>query len=169
MRQLKGKDIKGIREELWEKNDHVCPVLLIEIDKCDLNLDHAHQDSLVSETVSGQIRGSIHKFANSLEGSLRSKYRRSGVARYITFEEFLYNLWNYLMNNREPLLHPQHQPKAKKLMKSSYNELAREIKNCNEHLKKPIKIPVYPKSKRLTKKLGELFEKFAIVPRYYTK
>jgi len=169
MRQLKGKDIKEIRELLWEKNDCVCPILGIEVDKTDLNLDHAHQDSEISETVSGQIRGSIHKFANTLEGQMRSKYRRSGIASYITFEEFLYNLWNYLMTNREPFLHPQHQPRAKKIMKSSYNELVREIKSCNTQLKKPIKIPPYPKSKRMTKRLAELYEKFAIIPRYYTK
>ena len=62
-----------------------------------------------------------------------------------------------------------HTTKPRKLMKSSYNELKREIDKVNKYMKKPIKIPNYPKSKRLTKRLKELYEQFGIYPRYYSK
>jgi hypothetical protein len=71
------------------------------------------------------------------------------------------------MESREPLLHPSHAPKPRKLMKSSYNELKREIKKANHFLSKPLKMPDYPKSKRLTKRLKELYEQFAIYPKFY--
>jgi hypothetical protein len=169
MKQLKQKDVKQIREELLKKNDGICPILKIPLDPSDAALDHAHQDSEISETVEGQIRSTIHKYANSLEGTMRSRFRRSGVASYIAFEEFLLNLYEYLMEYREPLLHPSHAAKPRKLMKSSYNELCKEIKKLNSFLKKQIKCPDYPKSKRLTKKLAELYDLVKIYPRYYNK
>jgi hypothetical protein len=171
MKQMKQAEIKEIRERLAKKNNYLCPITNLDISNGDAALDHSHQDSThpLSETVEGQVRGTIHRFANSLEGSMRSKFRRSGLASVMSFEEFLLNLYNYLMDYREPLLHPQHAPRPKKLMKSSYNELKREILKANHYLNRPIKIPPYPKSKRLTKRLKELFEQFKIYPRYYTK
>jgi hypothetical protein len=166
---MKQTEIKELRERLLKKNDGCCPILEIPLDPSDSALDHAHEASKCSETVEGQIRGTIHKFANTLEGQMRSKYRRSGVAKYISFEDFLFNLHSYLMNSRELYLHPSHQAKPRKLMKSSYNDLKREITKANTYLKKPIKIPDYPKSKKLTKKLKDLYEQFAIYPRYYNQ
>jgi hypothetical protein len=169
MYQMTQKDIKPIREKLHRKNKGLCPILKIPLLPKDSALDHAHQSSKVSDTVEGQIRSTIHKYANSLEGSMRSKYLRSGVAKYISFEHFLYNLWLYLMEYREPLLHPSHAPKPRKLMKKSYNNLKREIQKYNQYTKKPIKIPFYPKSKRLTKRLKELYEEFGMFPEYYNE
>ena len=167
MHQMKQSEIKEIREQLLKKNNNQCPILQRPLDPKDSALDHAHQASEYTETQEGQIRGTIHKFANSLEGQFRSKFRRSGVSQYITFEEFLLNLYTYLNEAREPLLHPSHAPKPKKLQKRSYQKLKREITKCNTYMKKPIKIPDYPKSKRLTKRLKELYEQFAIYPEYY--
>ena len=168
MQQLKQKDIKKIRDELVKHNDGKCPVSGLDISNGDACLDHAHQDSEISETVEGQVRGVLHKFANSLEGSWRARYLRSGLANEITFEELLINMYTYLMEYREPMLHPSHAQKPRKLMKSSYNELKREVNNANRYLKRKIKMPDYPKSKRLTKKLKELYEKFGIIPKYYS-
>jgi len=171
MKQMKSTDTKEIREHLAKKTNGICPITGLDVSNGDGCLDHAHEASEhpLSETVEGQIRGTIHKYANSLEGQMRSKFRRSGLAQIMCFEDFLLKLHHYLMDFREPLLHPTHAPKKPKLMKSSYNELVREIKNANFYLKKPIKIPDYPKSKRLTKRIKELFEQFKIYPRYYTK
>ena len=161
------KETREIREFLWLKNKKQCPVLDIALESTDCNLDHAHQNSLETETIEGQIRSTIHRFANQLEGQMRSKFIRSGAAKYITFEKFLFNLYMYLMEYREPLLHPSNKPKNAKLMKSSFNELIREMNRCNEYLAKPIKIPTYPKSKRYTKKIKELFESYGIKPKFY--
>ena len=169
MHQMSQKEIKDLREELLKKNGGRCPILDIPLHPSDAALDHAHEPSETSETQEGQIRGTIHKFANSLEGQMRSKFRRSGVAKYISFEDFLFNLYQYLMNSRELCLHPSHAPRPRKLMKSSYNELKREITKANKYLNKPIKIPEYPKSKRLTKRLKELYEQFKIFPNFYSQ
>jgi len=168
MKQLKQKDVKPLREELTKKEGGFCPVSGLDITDGSACLDHSHEDSKFSETIEGQIRGVLHKFANSLEGSWRSKYRRSGLSGYITFEELLLNMYTYLMESRELYLHPSHAQKPRKLMKQSYNKLTKEVKHANGYLKKPIKIPDYPKSRRLTKRLKELYEQFGIYPEYYS-
>ena len=165
--QLDGKDIKPIREKLLEEQNGICPLCLTPIDPNDAALDHCHD--------SGLIRGVLHKRCNSNEGALKSKFRRSGIQNIegceITFEEYILNLHFYLTKDHHDMLHPSNKPGPKKLMKSSYNKLVREIKKANEyykaHNKKPIKIPDYPKSKRLTKRLDELYEEFGIDPRFY--
>jgi len=169
MHQMSQKEIKDLRELLLKRNKGRCPILDIPLHPTDACLDHAHESSECSETAEGQIRGTIHKFANSLEGQMRSKYRRSGIAKYISFEDFLFNLYTYLMESRELYLHPSHKPRPRKLMKQSFNKLKREITKWNQYAAKPIKMPEYPKSKRLTKKLKELYEKFAIYPEFYSK
>jgi len=57
-------------------------------------------------------------------------------------------------------VHPSEKIKLPEVSKSNYNKLAREYKKSN--LKK--KFPEYPKSKKLTKALELLFEKFNISP-----
>jgi predicted patatin/cPLA2 family phospholipase len=92
-----------------------------------------------------------------------------GLMNIIPLDDFLYNLAMYLKAEQLPYIHPSHVQKKPKLMKSSYNKLKREIQQANKYLKKPIKIPPYPKSKRLTKKLKELYERFGIDPEFYTR
>ena len=169
MQQLKQKDVKKIREQLLGKQDGKCAIMDLVIDPSDAALDHAHEASEYTDLREGQIRGVLHKFANSLEGQMRSKYRRSGCARFISFEEFLLGLYNYLTSDGYPLLHPSNSPKPRKLMKSSYRELEREIKKINKYNKKQIKFPPYPKSGICTKKLCELFDQVKIYPKYYNK
>lgn len=169
MKQLNQKDIQEIRQEILEKQKYTCPILKVEIPVGFACLDHAHEESEFSETKNGQIRGVLHKYANSLEGVFRSRFKRSGVANLITFEEFLLNLHIYLMEHRHPLLHPTNKPRTRKLQKRSYQELKREILEVNKFLNKPIKIPPYPKSGRLTKTLKNLFEQFGLIPMYYAK
>ncbi len=169
MKQLNQKDIQETRQEILEKQDSICPILKVEIPNGFACLDHAHEESEFTETKNGQIRGVLHKYANSLEGVFRSRYRRSGISDLITFEEFLLNLYNYLMDHRYPLLHPTNKPRTRKLQKRSYQELKREIQEVNKFINKPIKIPAYPKSGRLTKTLKNLFEQFGLIPQYYAR
>jgi len=160
MHQMSQKEIAPLREELLKKNDGVCPLCTTKIDQGNEALDHCHD--------TGQIRNTICKQCNSLEGQMKSKWVRSGVAKKVPFAEYLYNLSQYLNPDLYlPILHPSCKPGPRKLMKSSYNRLLREVTHCNEYLKRPIKVPDYPKSKRLTKKLKELYEKYGIEPKYY--
>ncbi len=159
MKQLKQSEVKELREELLKRNDNKCPLCENDLPKEKAALDHCHQ--------TGRVRNTICKNCNSLEGMMRSKWIRSGVAQQVTFERFLLNLSNYLLADHPAILHPTHAPKPRKLMKSSYNKLVREIKNCNRFMQKPEKIVPYSKSGRLTKRLGELFLKYGIKPEYY--
>jgi hypothetical protein len=157
--QLTQKEIKPLREKLLKENEFKCPLCENHLDESESALDHCH--------TSGQIRGTICKRCNSLEGIFRSRWIRSGVAKKVDFTVYMINLSKYLQQDHYPLLHPSHAPRPRKLMKQSYNQLKREIEDCNHFLKRPIKVPPYPKSKRLTKKLKELFEQFGMFPRFY--
>ena len=159
MYQLKQSEIKALREKLLKENNNVCPLCENELTSEECALDHCHE--------SGQIRGTICKRCNSLEGIFRSRWIRSGVAKKVSLEVYMINLANYLTKDHHLILHPSHAPGPRKLMKSSYNDLVREIKKYNKYMKKPIKIPVYPKSKRLTKRIKELFEQFGMIPKFY--
>jgi hypothetical protein len=158
---LKHKDIKPLREKLWRENGCKCPICGTEITENEVALDHDHDTTL--------IRNSICKKCNSCEGAIKSKWKRMGLMNVIPLDDFLYNLAMYLKAEQLPYIHPSHVQKKPKLMKSSYNKLKREIQQANKYLKKPIKIPPYPKSKRLTKKLKELYERFGIDPEFYTR
>ena len=158
---MKHKDIRPLRKRLWEEQNHICPVCLKEMLFEESALDHDHKTTLV--------RGVLCKRCNSLEGMLRSKWKRSGIFKRVDFTEMLGNLYNYLMQDQHPYIHPSHVQKKPKLMKRSYNKLKKEIQNANRYLEKPIKIPPYPKSKKLTKRLKELYEQFGMFPEFYTK
>ena len=163
---MKSTEIKEIREQLLEEQNYICPLCQTEIKPEDAALDHCHDTTGPN---AGRIRGVLHKRCNSAEGALKSKFIRSGTGLYTTFEEYLLNLAHYLVKDHHLLLHPTHAAKPQKLMKSSYNSLKKEVETCNQYMKRPIKVPSFPKSGRLTKKLKELYEKFGIQPRYYVK
>ena len=159
MTQLKTNEVKQTREEILERQDGLCAILKLPLDKADAALDHQHQESAYFKK--GEVRGVLHKQANSLEGQMLSKFKRSGLANVITFSDYLRNLADYLeTNNNYCLLHPLARPREY-LMKSSFNSLARLCTVAG------IKCPTYPKSRKLTKKLKELFEMFDVTPRYY--
>ena len=160
-KHLKQKDIKAIRERILKENNFICPICTQPLDPADAALDHDHQ--------TGFVRGTICKKCNSLEGVWRSRVIRLGLKETLTFEELLLNMYKYLTQEQTNYIHPSHKPKPRKLMKSSYNELKREIEHCNTFLKRPVKIPPYPKSKRLTKKLSKLFIQFELIPRFYNE
>jgi len=160
-KQLKQADIKQVREQLLKVNEFICPICTQPLLPEDAALDHCHQ--------SGLIRNTICKKCNSLEGVWRSRMIRLGLKNTISYEQMLLNMHNYLCQPPENLLHPSHLPRPRKLMKSSYNELKREMTRCNKFLKRPMKIPDYPKSKRLTKRLKELYEQFGLIPKYYNQ
>ena len=164
-KQLKQKNIREERERILKEQNYICPLCQQEIDLCDAALDHDHD--------TGMVRGVLHKLCNSGEGQMKSKFRRSGVSRYTTFEQYLLNLSTYLMKDHHPLLHPSHAPSPRKLQKRSYQELFKLIETYNyyakENKQRKVKMPGYPKSAKLTKRLKELYEMMKIYPKYYSK
>jgi RNase P subunit RPR2 len=163
---LKHKEIKELREKLWEENGRCCPICGAEVDKSEIALDHSHKSDVDG---TGQIRNAICKKCNSLEGIFKQKWKRIGLMDVIEFSDLLISMGEYLKQEHLPYLHPSEVQKKPKLMKRSYNQLKREIEKVNCYLEKPIKIPPYPKSKRLTKRLKELYDQFGLVPEFYSK
>lgn len=165
MKQLEPKDVRETRERLLEEQEGFCTLCETYIQLGDAHLDHSHQ--------TGRIRGVLCSSCNKTEGILRSKFIRSGIHKKIKFETYLKNLAEYLTKEHHKIYHPSNRPGSKKLMKSSYNKLIREINKANVYYKskgkKVIKIPQYPKSKKLTKRLDELFKEFGLNPEYYLK
>jgi len=167
--QLSQSDIIVLKEKLWSKNNKKCPLLGIELPLESMVLDHIHK--LKAEDISpqkGTIRNAIERRSNALEGKITNNWKRyfgSDESKHpLPLPEFLRNLADYLevcaYFDGSYYVHPSEKIKLPEVSKSNYNKLAREYKKSN--LKK--KFPEYPKSKKLTKALELLFEKFNISP-----
>ena len=158
-RLLKHSEVKHYRKKIKESQNNKC--LICERDFTDTiqpTLDHDHETYLV--------RGVLCRSCNAIEGKIKGMMRRYGL-KDIKMSEFLRNMAYYIEKEQYPYIHPMHKPKTKKLMKSSYNDLVREVRKYNETAAKPIKIPDYPKSGRLLKSLEKLYKKFGIIPKFY--
>ena len=169
--QLEQKDLKDFRYKIWIENDKICPILKKEIREDEVVGDHNHK--LKSEPISenkGTYRNSISRKANSIEGKFINYFKRmfgSDESKWeITPQEFLRNLADYYDKGAykdlygDCYIHPREKPKEPYLMKSSYNKL-KKIYNDKA------KFPDYPKSKRITKKLIELYEKYDLSPEFH--
>jgi len=158
MRQLKNTEVKEFREELLLEQENICPLCEQHINKNDAALDHDHD--------SGEIRGVLHSTCNSLEGVIKSRFRRAGVHKLTDLITYLENLLVYLQKEHLEVLHPTSIPKPKKLKKSSYNYLKKRYKLSKDKRHKK-KFPDYPKSKKLTKGLTQLYFELFVEPEYY--
>ena len=167
MIQLKHKDLKPLREKWHNEQDGICPILKKAYPIEFFCVDHQHKliNESPSEDGKGLCRGAIHLQANSLEGKISNAFKRLGLHKHIELTDYLRNLADYLESNRihtgELLIHPTEAPKKKKLMKSSWNELNKQL--CFLGKKE---IPEY-KNKRgnLTKPLEQLFKHYNITPK----
>ena len=155
MRQLEHKEIKELREQLLVEQNGICPLCGTLIAPEDAVLDHDHDTTL--------IRGVLHNCCNSIEGNLKHKFKRGGGGKYTDFTSYIKALAVYLDAKQHDIIHPSEKPKEPKLMKVSYNTLLKVLKQVG-YTKK---IPVYPKSKKLTKALSILFEAYDVEPKFY--
>jgi len=172
--EMKNKDIIILKEKLYLQNDKICPLLGIEIPFEKMALDHIHK--LNSESYApdkGTIRNATEFRANTLEGSITNKWKRlygADPSKHPTdLPSFLRNLADYLeagayIEDETYFIHPTEIPKAKKVKKSSFNKMLKLF--TVKYPKR--KIPQYPKSKKLTKKLDKLFKEFNITNFYYS-
>ena len=164
--QLNGPGLKKLREDQYKKQKGICPILKQEIPFSECVMDHKHKFSYqeYGEDDAGLCRGIIHNGANAVEGKIENAFKRTGLNKLISVPEYLRNLADYLESwPLEPIyIHPMDKPKEPLLTKSSYNELVRGVMKDGKY-----KMPEYPKSKKLTKRLAELFEQYGIEPKYY--
>lgn len=171
LKQLKQKDIKSMKEKLWEENEKKCPLLGIEVELDKMVLDHIHK--LKGEAPSeqkGTIRNALEFRANAMEGKITNNWKRYFGAdesnHPIDLPTFLRNLADYLEKGAYQCeegnyyIHPSEEPKASKVSKRNYNKLAKEYKLSGRKKK----FPEFPKSGKLTVALKELFEEFKIEP-----
>ena len=169
MIQLKHKALKHLREKWHNEQNGICPILKKAYPIEFFCVDHQHKliNELPSEDGKGLCRGAIHLQANSLEGKISKAYKRLGLHKHIELADYLRNLADYLESNRihtgELLIHPTEAPKKKKLMKSSYNELVKAVKDSCISVDG---IPIY-KDKRgnLSIALKSWFEAYNVTPK----
>lgn len=174
LKQLKAKDLKDIKKEMWEKNNRICPLLGVPLDFDKAVVDHIHKlrDEDPDEQ-KGTIRDAIEFRSNAMEGKIVNNWRRyfgSDESNHpIDLPTFLRNLADYLEKGAYQCddgyyyIHPSEAPKEPKVKKSAYNKLVKMYKE--KYPKK--KIPGYPKSKKMTKPLQKLFEEFDIEDVFY--
>ncbi len=163
LKQLKQKDLKPLRERLYIESDGICPIINKQFDLLDFVIDHQHKT--LKETIgvngAGLIRGCIHRQSNSFEGKVTNSYKRYGLDKFdISLPDVLRNLADYLERENTEYIHPNEKPKEPKLKKSSYNKLKKIYIDKG-------KFPVYPKSKKLTKPLENIYMRYNITPEYY--
>ena len=175
--EMKQKDIRVLKEKLWLKNDKKCPVLGKPIALEKMVLDHAHKRNAEAYSpTKGVVREALDKRANAILGKVENALKRTGLGYEEDFDlpTFLRNAADYFERGAyvdeqgNMYVHPSEVPKAPKVSKSNYNKLKKLYEQAlfvpkrKGQVKKPM--PKYPASKKLTKSLQELFEKYDISP-----
>ena len=112
MRKLKYTEVKTFREELWLKQEGICPLCKEFIFPEDAALDHAHGTTGPN---AGHIRGVLHLGCNLLEGKITHNIKRNGLSED-GLKNFLENYISYTQRS-EGVLHPTHKtPEEKKAL-----------------------------------------------------
>ena len=155
-KQLKQKDIAKLRDELLIKQKGICPICNKPI--IHPVLDHDHKKRVGG---SGQIRGVICSGCNIFLAKSENNCKRYGISNE-QLPKVLRRMVRYLTAKQLPYIHPSEKEKVPKLMKVSYNKLKSAYTGKG-------KLPLYPKSGRLTAPLERLFDKYEIEPKFYSK
>jgi len=174
---MKQKDIRVLKEKLWLMNDKKCPVLGKALPLEKMVLDHAHKRNAEAYSpTKGVIREALDKRANAILGKVENALKRTGLGYEKDFDlpTFLRNAADYFERGAyvdeegNMYVHPSEVPKEPKLSKSNYNKLCKLYDKegftpkRKGQKKKPM--PKYPASKKLTKALNELFQKYEVSP-----
>lgn len=168
-REMKTKDIKPLKEIIWEGNSRKCPVLDIEIPLEKMVLDHAHKrnDEEYSET-KGIIRTALDFRVNATLGKLENSLVRTGLNKSPGFDigTFLRNAADYFEsgayrdNEGNMFVHPNEVRRDPDVSKRNYKRLKKLYFGEDNKAK----FPGYPKSGKLTKPLEKLFIRYDISP-----
>jgi hypothetical protein len=157
--QLKQSELQALRKRQWLKQNKICPILKQEIPFEKSVFDHKHRTKKekIGEDGNGLLRGVIHTQANVMEGKIVRLYRRYGLDKFIALPELLHNIAEYIKNPpmKPEYIHPNEKEKSKKLGKRQYQKI------CKVYFKiypKRKKLPVYPKSGKMTKEFQEIID-----------
>ena len=103
MRKLKYREIKEVRDKLYNEQSNICLLCNQIIESGQEVLDHRHSD--------GIIRGVIHKFCNTYLGKIENNIKRNKLTD-IQVKNILNNAHAYMNINSE-LIHPTFKTKKK--------------------------------------------------------
>lgn len=147
------KEFKELRQWQWERQHEICPVLKIHIDLEEAAFDHKHKrkGDPIGIKGNGLLRGILHKEVNRFEGKMVQFYKRYGLEKFCSLPYLLRNLADYLEHPpmRPEYIHPKENPKPLKLSKTDFNRVVKHWSRL--HKKK--KLPVFPKSKKISKQM----------------
>jgi len=163
--QLKKSDIDRVRNQLIIEQDGKCLISGEDITKenTGVSLDHQHKFKKDINGVDGAglIRGALSRESNVLEGKIWNACTRHLRPKNVQERiEYLERLIAFYKLGTKPMIHPNEAIKEKRVSKSNYNRLAKLYKASDAKKK----FPDYPKSGKLTKLLGKLFEEYNIPP-----
>lgn len=168
--EMKQKDIKTLREKIYLNNNKICPVLNTEIPLEKMVLDHAHKRKCDEYAPNkGTVREVLEFRVNAFCGKIENNFKRYGLDKEYDLVQVLRNAANYFeagpYRDEEGFMyiHPREVHPEKKLKKQSYNKLLKIYTASGGKAK----FPEYPKSKKLSKKLSALFDKYEVQPEFY--
>ena len=158
LKQLKGSEVKELREKILENQGFKCAICGKELTLENSVLDHQHKQRKSDKNGvngDGQVRGVLCSDCNVCEGKIwNSTGRFQGARTPQDRIKWLKQLIQYYEAGTYPFIHPTEKVPEKSISKRQYNKLK---KVCP-------KVPEYPKSTHLTKRLKELFDKYKINP-----
>jgi hypothetical protein len=142
--QLKGGDLKPLREKWWNEGGRKCPILDQEIPFDETVVDHQHKlkAEKADETGKGICRGCLSSRANAWEGKITNSFKRLGLYKYTDIVTALRNLADYLEKNHihtddTLYIHPNEAPRRRKVKKACYNKLISAMKKTGDKRKRP--------------------------------
>lgn len=160
LRQIKSTEVKELREKILENQGFKCAICgkTLSEDDTGISLDHQHRlnkNQTLGTDGAGLIRGVLCRECNVYEGKIFNNGTRYKQFKTVKERiEFLKQLIQYYEAGTYPFIHPTEKVPEKSVSKRQYNKLK---KVCP-------KVPEYPKSTHLTKRLKELFDIYQINP-----
>ena len=159
-KEITHKELKELRYRQFHIQRQVCPILKQRIKFENSCFDHKHKlkSEPIGEDGKGLLRGVIHFQANVMEGKIAKLYKRYGLHKLsISLPTLLRNIADYIENPpmKPEYVHPNERPKPKKLGKRDYNKIC---KYYFQMYPKRKKLPVYPKSGKLTKEFEKMLK-----------
>lgn len=162
LRDLKTSEIKEVKAQILESQGFRCAICGKPLTLEESVLDHQHKMRKSDENGpdgNGLVRGALCQGCNLAEGKITNALFRFLQIR--TTKDrilFLQKLIEYYSKGTYPFVHPTEVKKEPQVSKKNFNKLNKL------YSKETGKVLEYPKSKKLTKKLKVLFEKYNISP-----